>query len=95
MRIDQFLKLSRIIKRRSQAKILCDEGVVRVNGSVVKASKDVKEGDVVEIDTVNRYLKFRINAVPAGKNISKKMARELITIIEDKKKSISDIIDLI
>ncbi len=84
-----------MVKRRSQAKILCDEGVVRLNGSVVKASKEVKEGDIIEIDTVNRYLKFKIEAIPAGKNVSKKMARELITIIEDKKKSISDIIDLI
>ncbi|WP_456396933.1 S4 domain-containing protein [Desulfurobacterium sp.] len=83
------------MKRRSQAKILCNEGVVRLNGSVAKASKEVKEGDIIEIDTVNRYLKFKIEVIPAGKNVSKKMACKLITIIEDNKKSISDIIDLI
>ncbi|WP_457567857.1 S4 domain-containing protein [Desulfurobacterium sp.] len=83
------------MKRRSQAKILCDEGVVKVNGGVVKASKNIKEGDIVEVDTVNRYLKFQVLVVPSERNVSKKAARELIKIVEDKKKSISDIIDLI
>ena len=95
MRLDQFLKLSRIVKRRSQAKELCDLKVVRVNGQIVKASKEVKPGDTVEIDTVSRYVKFTVLEIPSGKNVSKKKARELIKIIEDRKKDIRDIIDLI
>ncbi|GAB6076875.1 hypothetical protein JCM12825_17530 [Desulfurobacterium crinifex] len=95
MRLDQFLKLSRIVKRRSQAKELCDLKVVRVNGQIVKASKEVKPGDTVEIDTVSRYVKFTVLEIPSGKNVSKKKARELIEIIEDRKKDIRDIIDLI
>ncbi|WP_245807293.1 S4 domain-containing protein [Desulfurobacterium atlanticum] len=83
------------MKRRNQGKILCDEGVVRVNGTVVKASKEIKVGDVVEIDTVNRFLKFRIEEVPSRKTVSKKKAKELISVLEDRRKSISDIIDLI
>ena len=83
------------MKRRSQAKELCDLKVVRVNGQIVKASKEVKPGDTVEIDTVSRYVKFTVLEIPAGKNVSKKKARELIEIIEDRKKDIRDIIDLI
>ena len=95
LRIDLFLKLSRVVKRRSQAKELCDEGVVRVNGKVVKSSKEIREGDIVEVDSVMRYLRFKVNRVPVRKNVSKKEARELITIEEDVRKDIKEIIDLI
>lgn len=83
------------MKRRSQAKELCDLGVVKVNGTTVKASKEVKLGDTVEIDTVSRYLRFTVLEVPTGKNVSKKRAKELVKILEDKKKNIRDIIDLL
>jgi len=95
LRIDLFLKLSRVVKRRSQAKELCDEGVVKVNGKVVKSSKEIREGDIVEVDSVMRYLRFKVNRVPVRKNVSKKEARELITIEEDVRKDIKEIIDLI
>lgn len=49
MRIDKFLKVSRIIKRRSVANEACDNGRVSINGKVVKAGADVKVGDVLEI----------------------------------------------
>ena len=49
MRLDKFLKVSRLIKRRTVANEACDAGRVSVNGKVVKASYDVKVGDVIEI----------------------------------------------
>ena len=49
MRIDKFLKVSRLIKRRSVANEACDSGRISVNGRPVKASYDVKVGDVIEI----------------------------------------------
>jgi ribosomal 50S subunit-recycling heat shock protein len=49
MRIDKFLKVSRLIKRRSLANEACDSGRISVNGRVAKASYDVKIGDVIEI----------------------------------------------
>ena len=49
MRLDKFLKVSRIIKRRTIANEVCDAGKVSVSGRVVKASYDVKEGDILEI----------------------------------------------
>ena len=49
MRLDKYLKVSRIIKRRTVANEACDSGRVTVNGKVAKASVDVKKGDVIEI----------------------------------------------
>ena len=49
MRIDKFLKMSRVIKRRSVANEVIDMGRVSINGKVVKPSFDVKVGDIVEI----------------------------------------------
>ena len=95
MRLDQFLKLARIVKRRSVAKELCDSGAVKLNGIPVKPSKEVKEGDVVEVDTLTRYLKVEVVKVPSNRNVSKKEARELYQVVEDKRKDIRDVIDLI
>ena len=49
MRIDKFLKVSRLVKRRTVAKEMADQGRVKVNDRVVKSSYDVKLGDVIEI----------------------------------------------
>ena len=61
MRIDKFLKMSRVIKRRSVANEVIDMGRVSINGKVVKPSFDVKVGDVVEISStvVLRFTKIK------------------------------------
>ena len=59
MRIDKYLKVSRIIKRRTVANEACDAGRVIVNGKPVKASYDVKINDVIEIQFGQRTVKFR------------------------------------
>ncbi len=63
MRIDKFLKVSRIIKRRTVANDACDGAHVSVNGRPVKASYDVKEGDVIEITFGQRTLRVRVKDV--------------------------------
>ena len=63
MRLDKFLKVSRIIKRRTVANEACDEARVSVNGRPVKASYDVKVGDVLEITFGQRLLKVRVKDV--------------------------------
>jgi len=93
--LDLFLKVARIVKRRSLAKELCDEGVVRVNGLPAKPSREVRVGDVIEIDTITRYLKFQVLEVPKGKNVSKKKAKEIVEVIEERRKDVRDILDLI
>lgn len=60
MRIDKYLKVSRIIKRRTVANEACDAAHIAVNGKVVKASYDVKEGDIVEIGFGGRKLTIRV-----------------------------------
>ena len=63
MRIDKYLKLTRVIKRRTVANEACDAGRVQVNGKVVKASYEVKPDDVIEIGFGNRAVKLKVLAV--------------------------------
>lgn len=63
MRIDKYLKVSRLIKRRTVANEACDGGRISVNGKVVKASYDVKVGDEMEIRFGSRLLKIKVTDV--------------------------------
>ncbi len=63
MRLDKYLKVSRIIKRRTVANELCDAGHVSVNGKVARASYDVKENDVIEIKMGERLIKAQVVSV--------------------------------
>ena len=63
MRIDKYLKVSRLIKRRTVASDACSAGRVKVNGLVVKASSAVKEGDVIEITFGNREVKVEVTMI--------------------------------
>ena len=63
MRIDRFLKVSRILKRRTVAQEACAGGKVAVNGRDAKPSHQVKPGDVVEITYATGTLKFRVLAI--------------------------------
>jgi len=60
MRLDKYLKVSRIIKRRTVANEACDAGRVTINGKVAKAAADVNLGDVIEIQFGNRNTKLEI-----------------------------------
>ena len=60
MRIDKFLKVSRLIKRRTVAQEACDGGRISVNGRAVKPAYDVKEGDVIEISFGAKQTKVRV-----------------------------------
>ncbi|MCI8409335.1 MAG: RNA-binding S4 domain-containing protein [Lachnospiraceae bacterium] len=60
MRLDKFLKVSRLIKRRTVANEACDAGRVMVNGKVAKASVNIKVGDVIEISFGNKNVKVEV-----------------------------------
>ncbi|MDE7372826.1 MAG: RNA-binding S4 domain-containing protein [Clostridia bacterium] len=60
MRIDKFLKVSRVIKRRTVAQEACDGGRIEINGKVVKPSKDVNVGDIVTVAFGNRTMQFEV-----------------------------------
>ena len=68
MRLDKFLKVSRLIKRRTVANEACDGGRVSVNGTPAKASREVKPGDVIEIRFGERTLRVEVASV--GENTS-------------------------
>ena len=63
MRLDKYLKVSRLIKRRTVANEACDAGRVTVNGKVARASYDVKVGDIIEISFGMRHVKLQVTDV--------------------------------
>ena len=63
MRLDKYLKVSRLIKRRTVANEACDQGRITVNGRIVKASYDVKENDIIEIKMGERIIKVQVMAI--------------------------------
>ena len=75
MRLDKFLKVSRLIKRRTVANEACDAGRVLVNGRTAKASLNVKEGDVIEIQFGTRTVKAEV--LDGQETVRKEEAREL------------------
>ena len=79
MRLDKFLKISRIIKRRTVANEACDAGHVRVNEWVARASYDVKVGDIIEITFGQRILKLKVTDV--REHVQKDSAAELYEIL--------------
>jgi len=83
MRLDLFLKLSRLIPRRSLAQEFCDAGLIKVNGSNAKSAKEVKAGDEIEIKRRNRLTKIKILEIPAKKQISRSHAADIYEIISE------------
>ena len=66
MRLDKFLKVSRLIKRRTVANEVSDMGRVLVNGNPAKPAKQIKENDIIEIEYAARTLKVKVLKVPQG-----------------------------
>ena len=83
MRLDKFLKVSRIIKRRPVAKIVVDGGKAKLNGKVAKAGTEVKVGMELELEYYNKYFKFKILEVPEG-NVAKSKTSELVELLDSK-----------
>ncbi len=81
MRLDKFLKVSRLIKRRTVANEVSDMGRVYVNGNPAKPSKQIKEGDIIKIEYANREVCARVLKVPMN-NVSIQEAPSLYEIIE-------------
>ena len=80
MRIDKFLKVSRVIKRRSVAADACDGGRIEINGKVVKPSKDVKIGDIVQVSFGNNTLRFEV--IDINEKQTKQSAENMYRVLE-------------
>lgn len=80
MRIDKFLKVSRIIKRRTVAQDACDASRIMVNGNIAKPGKDLKIGDIVSVRFGDKTVVFRVLSL--NENSTKASASEMYEIIE-------------
>lgn len=83
MRLDLFLKTSRLVPRRSLAQKFCDANLVKVNGQTAKSSKEVKAGDEIEIKREKRLLTIRVALVPGKKQVSRADAANLYEILSE------------
>ena len=81
MRLDKFLKVSRLIKRRTVANSVSEMGRVLVNNSQAKPAKQLKVGDIIEIEYANRTEKYEVLIVPTG-NVSVQDAATLYKTVE-------------
>lgn len=80
MRLDIFLKLSRLCPRRSAAQQLCDAGFVFLNGRPAKSAHAVKTGDEIAIRTPSLETVARVVQIPPMRNLSRRHAKELVEI---------------
>ena len=80
MRLDKYLKVSRLIKRRTVANEACDAGRVSVNGKPARASYDVKVGDVIEIAFGNKLVKAEVTKVV--ETVRKEEAEEMFKLLQ-------------
>lgn len=91
MRLDKFLKVSRIIKRRPVAKEVADKGRIQINGILAKSSSNVKIGDQVKIQFGNKILEIEV--LELRDSTKKEDAEKLYQIISEKRVENSDNLD--
>lgn len=80
MRLDKYLKVTRLIKRRTIANEACDAGKITVNGKIARASYDVKENDIIEINMGSKPV--RVKVVKVAEYATKENASDNYTVIE-------------
>jgi ribosomal 50S subunit-recycling heat shock protein len=83
MRLDQYLRASRLVLRRTLAQELCEAGAVSVNGLAARASRTVRAGDEIAITRRDRRLTVRVRALPAAKQVSRAEAPTLYETLSD------------
>jgi ribosomal 50S subunit-recycling heat shock protein len=86
MRLDLFLKWSRIVLRRTLAKAMCDAGRVTLNGTEARAAREVHVGDVLVVQLPRRRVTFRVRSIPAHAP-GKEGGREMLELLEDRRDS--------
>jgi len=80
VRLDKYLKVSRIIKRRTVAKEACESGRVAINGKVAKPSSEIREEDIIEISFANRSIKAKVTNIT--EHVRKEDAKDMYIILE-------------
>ena len=90
MRLDQYLRASRLVLRRTVAQELCEAGAVLVGGAAARSSRTVREGDRITIRRRDRAVTVRVLSVPASKQTSRKEAPALYEILSDEATETAD-----
>lgn len=85
MRLDKFLKVSRIIKRRTVAKDICEGEKIQLNGRIAKPSAEVKPGDVLLLEMGNRVFEAKVKAIP--NTVRADEAHLLYEVLRDERKA--------
>lgn len=83
MRLDHYLRASRLVIRRTAAQELCEAGAVEVNGLAARASRTIRPGDRVALKRRGRVLTVLVKDLPAAKQVSRAQAPDLYEIISD------------
>ena len=83
MRLDLFLRASRLVLRRTVAQELCEAGAVSVNGAPARASRAVREGDEITVRRRTRALTVRVLTLPQAKQVSRTDATSLYEVVSD------------
>jgi ribosomal 50S subunit-recycling heat shock protein len=83
MRLDLFLKASRLVLRRSLAQQLCDAGRVKVNAQKAKSGKDIKIGDEIELKRRDRLITLKVMQIPRSKQVSRDDAASLYEVVSE------------
>jgi ribosomal 50S subunit-recycling heat shock protein len=87
MRLDQFLRASRLVLRRTLAQELCAAGAVSVGGVAARSSRAVRAGDEIAIQRRERLLTVRVLAVPTARQTSKQEAATLYEVVSDERRA--------
>jgi ribosomal 50S subunit-recycling heat shock protein len=81
MRLDQFLRASRLVLRRTVAQEMCEAGAVTINGLAARSSRPVRPGDLLTVTRRSRALTVRVLALPASKQVSRAEAPSLYEVV--------------
>jgi ribosomal 50S subunit-recycling heat shock protein len=90
MRLDQFLRASRLVLRRTVAQELCEAGAVLVGGVAARSSRAVRVGEEIAIKRRERLLTVRVLAVPNARQTSKQEAATLYEVVSDERRAESE-----
>ena len=82
MRLDKYLKVSRLVKRRTVANSISDLGRVFVNGNIAKPAKQLKVGDIISIEYANKTINVKVLVLPEG-NVPAQRASTLYELVTD------------
>ena len=91
MRLDQFLRASRLVLRRKVAQELCERGAVAVNGTPARSSREVRVGDRLSLRRRDEHiLTVRVTSVPAARQTSKEQAATLYEIVSSERVEVAE-----